>query len=519
MSATRSRVLTLAVLVALSACSGSDRAPAADATAAAPAPAAAGGDAPAAEDARTGDPGATGSTPGGGTDGMRDKGGEPVPLVAFDPASVPPAANAPGALPVFSLPRGYAVTEGPQVRTFARFPFRLGNGVHWVEGPSWSSRISVDDDAFPDKDYSSLEVRRNIEAVLQQAGATRVYDGLLQRDIYYGSVEDEIGSGFIDVVNHEVDTPTSVFVIRHGDRTVWIQAVYDTQAAGVVAMESRPFQATSRWSDDFPHLALPAGYERRNTPLQRDFDAFPFWTGTAFEEVEGKAYAVDFAADEDANSMHEVRRNLEAMMEEAGGVLVHAGPVPRDQSDAIPFERKSPYGNAASYNWTEGERSTWRVDLDGGRQVWVHARLDPRSAGWVVLERTGFVQTAALLPADALKNQIEASGRVAIQVNFAVDKAEILPESRPQLEQVVALLKDDRGLRLSVDGHTDASGDAARNRTLSEARARSVVAVLVASGIAADRLQARGHGADKPVADNGSEDGKAKNRRVELVKL
>ncbi|MGY1410834.1 MULTISPECIES: OmpA family protein [unclassified Luteimonas] len=80
-------------------------------------------------------------------------------------------------------------------------------------------------------------------------------------------------------------------------------------------------------------------------------------------------------------------------------------------------------------------------------------------------------QTAALLPADALKQQLDAAGRVAIQGNFAVDRAEILPDSQPQIEQVLALLKQAPALQLSMEGHTDDSGGAAHNRALSQARA------------------------------------------------
>ena len=128
------------------------------------------------------------------------------------------------------------------------------------------------------------------------------------------------------------------------------------------------------------------------------------------------------------------------------------------------------------------------------------------------------MQTAGLLPASALKQQLDADGRVAIQVNFAVDKAEILPESRPQIEQVLALLRDDPALSLSVEGHTDATGDADHNQRLSQARAQSVMAALVEQGIEAERLQAAGFGQSRPMADNDTEEGRARNRRVELVR-
>lgn len=517
MTRVRSRLLAVALLSALCACGAQpDGDPAVSPDGTGPGAGSPGNEAlPAAVPA---DQDAAAAVPAPGSDQLLDRAGAPVPLVAFDPGTVSPAATAPGALPVFSLPRGYMAIEGPRVRAHARFPFRLGNGLHWVEGPSWSSRIGVDKDAFPDKQFSPLELRRNLEAVLEQAGARRVYDGPLQRDMYYGTLDEEIGGGFIDVVNRDEDTPTQVFVIRHAERTVWIQLVLDTHDTGVVAVDETPFQATSRWSDVFPHLSLPAGYERRNRGLQRDYDAFPFWTGTAFEEVEGKAYAVGFDAGRNTTSMYEVRRNLEAMMAEAGGVLVHAGAVPKEQAATITADRISSYSDAAGYSWDEDERSTWRVELDGGRQVWIHARLDSRAAGWVVVEREGFQQTSALLAADAMQKAIADDGRVAIAVNFAVDKADILPESQPQLDQVAALLRADDTLRLWVDGHTDGSGDATRNRTLSTARAASVVASLVAAGIAADRLESRGFGADRPLADNATDAGKARNRRVELVK-
>ena len=103
-------------------------------------------------------------------------------------------------------------------------------------------------------------------------------------------------------------------------------------------------------------------------------------------------------------------------------------------------------------------------------------------------------------------------------MNFATDKTDILPDSLPQIEQVAALLKDDPSLKLAVNGHTDNTGDAAHNQQLSEGRAKAVVALLTGKGIEASRLSAAGFGAMQPVADNGTDEGKAKNRRVELVK-
>ena len=80
------------------------------------------------------------------------------------------------------------------------------------------------------------------------------------------------------------------------------------------------------------------------------------------------------------------------------------------------------------------------------------------------------------------------------------------------------LLTDNPGLRLAVQGHTDNTSTPAHNQQLSEARATAVVAALAAQGIAVGRLQAAGFGQSQPLADNATEAGRAKNRRVELVK-
>jgi len=450
--------------------------------------------------------------------GLQARDGTPVAELPFDLDGVPLGTQALGALPVIALPAGYGAVNRPHLRDWARFPFRLGDGVHWVEGRSWSGRIGVDR-KDRDKEYSSLELRRNLEAVLKQAGAVQVFDGPLNRDIYYGpQLEAEIGGGFIDAVNMDATVPTQVHVIRLADRSLWFQIAYDSHGAGMAVVEQIAFQPSAHWSAEFPHLGVPAGYAQRNRPRTRDYDLFPFWTGGAFEQVEGRTYELDFDKGDKAYSLHEVRRNLDAMIAAAGGTLVFAGHLPKEASDSVDQAIKQNYGNAAGYGWHEDEVRIYRADLADGRQVWVHANLGYMSAGYVVAERQGFVQTAALLPAAALRQQLDADGRVAIQVNFAVDKAGILPDAQPQLDQVLALLQQDPALSLAIEGHTDTTGAAAHNRSLSEARARSVVAALTGKGIAATRLSAAGFGPDRPVADNGSEDGRARNRRVELVR-
>jgi outer membrane protein OmpA-like peptidoglycan-associated protein len=104
-------------------------------------------------------------------------------------------------------------------------------------------------------------------------------------------------------------------------------------------------------------------------------------------------------------------------------------------------------------------------------------------------------------------------------ITFDVGKSTIKPESMGEINRIVTLMKENPELKFSVEGHTDSTGNAASNQTLSEARSQAVVDKLVANGIAGDRLKAAGKGQTAPIADNGTDEGKAKNRRVEFVKL
>ena len=461
-------------------------------------------------DAQTGDP-----TPVDRDDVLLDKTGKPIALLPFDLDSVPVSNAALGELPFFSMPDGYAVNK-QGTRSFARFPVRLGEGLHWVEGAAWAGRLGIARDRRRDKEFSQLELRRNLETVLEQAGAHRVFEGPLQRDLYYGQLKEEIGQGFIDGVNLDAKIPTSVYVIRQPDRTAWVQLSIGPQQAAMVVIDQRPFEQSAHWGGEFPWLSPPAGYG--GATKQRDFDMYPFWTGSEIEEVEGRAWIARVNGERGAHSMYEVRRNLQAMMDEAGGTLVFEGRIPKQAAERYDAGLRRPFADGTGYSWHGYDSMVYRVDRADGRQVWVHARLEYTSAGWVVVEREGFVQSAALLPADALKRQLDADGRVAIQVNFAVDEAEILPDSQPQIDQVLALLEQDPSLQLSVEGHTDDTGGADHNRSLSQARADSVVAALTGRGIEASRLSAEGFGADRPLAGNDSEQGRARNRRVELVR-
>ena len=158
--------------------------------------------------------------------------------------------------------------------------------------------------------------------------------------------------------------------------------------------------------------------------------------------------------------------------------------------------------------------------IKDGQEIWFQAEKGNGKIWLRIVERKAMAQ---YIQADAasLNDDIRASGHAAVYgINFDTGSAAMKPESAAAIEEIAKLMKADPALKICVVGHTDNSGTAEHNLSLSEERAKAVVQVLVRDhGIAAERLKPYGCGQYAPVASNDTEEGKAKNRRVELVKM
>jgi len=157
--------------------------------------------------------------------------------------------------------------------------------------------------------------------------------------------------------------------------------------------------------------------------------------------------------------------------------------------------------------------------VSGGLETWVQAEKGNGKIWLHIVERKEMVQEI-VADATALGDQLRTTGHAAVYgILFDTDRAELKPESAPALAEVAKLLKADPSLSLFVVGHTDNAGTPDHNLELSRARAQAVMQALVKEhGIAPARLRAEGCGPFAPVAPNTTEEGRVKNRRVELVK-
>lgn len=243
-----------------------------------------------------------------------------------------------------------------------------------------------------------------------------------------------------------------------------------------------------------------------------DFDAYKFPVGAPlldsepafkFETVEGQRTDLNYFPTEGQKpaSALQVVRNFQAAAKAAGGSV----------------EGEYEHGVSDLSGLGGGHRATTVKISKGGREAWALVRGDDDGGPYSItlVEREAMRQD---IVANELLDKLNKDGYIVLYINFDTGKATIKPDSQPILEQVLKMLQGTPELKLEIGGHTDNVGKPDDNQKLSEARAQAVMKTLNGQGIAAPRLSARGYGDTKPVADNRSEEGRAKNRRVELSK-
>lgn len=248
------------------------------------------------------------------------------------------------------------------------------------------------------------------------------------------------------------------------------------------------------WFSGMPNFTI---YDAKDI----EFDSYNFFNGKNCTTVEGRKFKRTYALKEDAqkSSVPQIIRNYSNAIKTMGGTIIFEG---------MPQNAECAENNGL--NMVVGKA------VKDGNEMWVEV---------VTLGGDDYYLT--IIIKELMKQDVSASnmfealnrdGHIALYINFDTGKSIIRDESKPIIEQIVQMMKSNPDLKIGVEGHTDNVGSPASNKTLSEARAKSVVSAITSQSISADRLSISGYGQEKPVADNSTEEGRAKNRRVELVK-
>jgi OOP family OmpA-OmpF porin len=277
----------------------------------------------------------------------------------------------------------------------------------------------------------------------------------------------------------------------------------------------------------FPFFKDPEGLENelKGSDAMRPFDRHGFIAGGSFVTQEGRIALFQYNLDNPPSgrrySQLEFLRNYENAIGALGGRRISTAQfTPEFVTASGGREQIEKYWAAASPPVIEAEHATYLVRT-ADKEYWIHVSaggIIPLMGFVTVLEKQAMQSSLGFLDAAAMKKELDAKGRVALYINFDTDKATLRPDAQPIIDEINKLLGADASLKLSIEGHTDGTGGADHNRQLSTARARAVFGALVGLGVDPARLASKGFGPDKPIADNATDDGRAKNRRVELVK-
>ena len=275
---------------------------------------------------------------------------------------------------------------------------------------------------------------------------------------------------------------------------------------------------TDRDPGPFPFLPPLEGFDAAPASASSwvkstDFARYGFQTGESeYLEVGGRLDMRHFTAGAPGTqSVDKIVESYREIVEEKGGVMLFSGRFTGGLVDDKPrSEQQAREG--ATYLVRTPERELW-------------AQISVRDEGdeyvIVVIEKGPLQVKTKPLTSSELKKSLDTTGKAVIYVNFEFDRADLRPDAKPVIDEVYALLKADPSLKLAIVGHTDDRGPAAYNQSLSERRAAAVRAALLARGLGKDgdaRLTASGRGAAEPIADNATDEGRAKNRRVELIR-
>jgi outer membrane protein OmpA-like peptidoglycan-associated protein len=226
---------------------------------------------------------------------------------------------------------------------------------------------------------------------------------------------------------------------------------------------------------------------------EKEFDSHTFVVDNKSVRVEGHFYHILYflRSGQTEPSRIQILRNYENATTKIGGTVL-----------------------ASNY-----DGSSYMKLVRDGKEIWARVTGIGSEYHLYIIEKGAMAQEI-VANAGVFSNDIKTTGHAAIYgIYFDTGKSVIKPESEAALGEIVKLLKGDTGLRLYVVGHTDSVGSIDSNMRLSQDRANAVVQALVGKyAIATTRLKAYGVGPLAPVASNDTEVGKAKNRRVELVK-
>jgi outer membrane protein OmpA-like peptidoglycan-associated protein len=268
----------------------------------------------------------------------------------------------------------------------------------------------------------------------------------------------------------------------------------------------------------FPFFSFPKGIYAPNKGVEREYDRIFFPLGGVMTPLEGRIFKAFMSAEKSNGwSLAFVEKSYDEAIAAVGGVKISDAKVSGEELERIK-EKATYFGEEGSIDYWNEPVKVYVIRRPKGDDVYIQWYGNTASGAIQILQKEAFKQTITMLKADEIKKQIDEKGKAVLHINFDTDKATLKPDGQDAVSEIVKVLQADNNLKLAINGYTDNAGSKEHNVKLSKDRAATVLKAITAKGISESRLTSDGFGDASPIASNDNEDGKAQNRRVELVK-
>lgn len=271
----------------------------------------------------------------------------------------------------------------------------------------------------------------------------------------------------------------------------------------------------------YPYISPPKGMVVDSTESKSyEFDKLELFDGNTFFVLDGKVERMKIIMDGDKEwQQYLFHKSISEYLKSIGAKLI--------------FENQIPYELTLKWGGTPNEiynhmNKFYAVDVVNkpvsmyvlktvDKKIGFQISSESKSIG--IVEYKDFKQTIEKITADDILDEINDKGYATLHINFDTGKSRIKAGSYDIISEIARMMKGNTDLKISIEGHTDDTGDETANMKLSQNRAKSVLISLTDEGIDESRLKSEGFGETKPIESNTNEEGKAKNRRVELRKI
>lgn len=277
---------------------------------------------------------------------------------------------------------------------------------------------------------------------------------------------------------------------------------------------------------NFPFVTAPEGLEIANEKEGVseifDYETMENYLGNTIYTTEGKLGILAFDGSGDKNFNQKLfDKSVYDYMDKIGAKKIYKGDFPEDEKNSAKLEKNMWSGKHRTSGLMRESDSPFAVYAfkNNGKKYIVNIQSNSAQGNVFIMELKDFVQTIKKYSAEQMKMDIDKTGKAVLHINFDTDKAVLQPDGEKVIAEILMLLAANPTLKLSIEGHTDNSGIVAKNLKLSTERANTVMYALAGKGIDISRLKAKGFGSEKPLKANDTEEHKAENRRVELVKI